>query len=217
MSSCAASAASEWRPCASHLVFGSADAPAQDHRPEDEDQQVEPRRPARDLQRAEEARRDRGERLDVGRGDEQAGARRLACGGVAGPPGVVRAQVEEPHEPEHPHGAGQHGRHHGRLPQRGRVAARVEAPAERSQVADQQQVDERMMHVERAPQMRDEGHGQRHLGHPPGERLAAPQVARDLDQREPGHQHHRAARLRDLQWEPTRDRAHDRRLPRPDG
>ncbi len=133
-----------------HLGGRGLLAPAQDHRPQHQHQQVEAGRPARELQRPEKARRGRSQRVDAGLEDQQAGAQRLERGRVAAIPAEVPLQIGEPDEPEHPDREREHRSHHERLAQRGGIASRGEAGAEGDQIGEQQRSHQRVVEVERA-------------------------------------------------------------------
>ena len=66
----------------------------------------------------------------------------------------------------------------------------MKAPAEGQQVGEQQAGDEGVGRVQPGTEVRQEGEGQGHHRHPPGQLLAAGEVARDLEQGEAGEEHH---------------------------
>ncbi len=190
---------------------------AQDHRAQHEGEQVEAGRPAGDLQRAQEAGGVLGRRLDPGVEDQQARAHGLHGRGAAIVPGELVPQVGEAHRAEHPHRHRQHGRHHQRLADRGGIGAGGEAATEHGEIREEERGHQRVVQVERASHVREERDGEGDDGHPPREGLAPAEVARDLEERDPGEEHEGPAALGHLEGEPLLEVPHHRGLTGPDG
>ena len=158
-----------------------------------------------------------GEGVDTRVEDQEAGTHGLGRRRVAGVPRELVAQVGEAHRPEHPDRSGQHGGHEERLAQRGRVAPGREAAPEDDHVAQEERGDERVVEIEGTPHVGEERDGQRHHRHPPRERLAPAEVARDLEKRQPREEHEGAAALRHLERQPLLELLHHGGLAGPDG
>ena len=190
---------------------------AQDHRPQDEDEQVEAGRPGGDLQGPQEAGGVLRRGVDAGVEGEETRPHGLEGRRVSRVPRELLAEVGEAHDPEDPHHDGQNRGHDEGLAQRRGIAPGREAAPEDDEVAEEEGRDQRVVDVEGPPEVGEQGDREGKDGDPPGEGLPPPEVTRDLEEGDAGQEHEGAAALRDLEGQPLLEIPHHRRLARPDG